>query len=167
MKLTADFVHDVANDPSKNQKFFDGLGLFLEVPQRGSKRWRLKYRFDGKEKLISLGTYPDTGLDLARRKALIAKKLLAHGINPSEGRKAAKVKTVTPPPLTVGEAIALRVDGEWRDVAVASITICHKPSQSMWFLDPYVLVELTANPWALSFDYGDYCRRGWVKRLHD
>jgi len=50
----------------KDFKLFDGEGLFLLVTKRGSKLWRLKYCFDGKEKLLSLGSYPKITLSQAR-----------------------------------------------------------------------------------------------------
>ena len=71
-------------------KLFDERGLYLEVVPSGNKRWRLKYRFNGKEKRISLGVYPDVGLKLARDRRDEARKLLAEGIDPSEHRKAMK-----------------------------------------------------------------------------
>ncbi len=51
-----------AKPADKTQRLFDGGGLYLEVSPAGGKWWRLKYRFGGKEKRLSLGTYPDTGL---------------------------------------------------------------------------------------------------------
>lgn len=74
----------------KAQKLADGGGLFLYVTTSGSKLWRLKYRFDGKEKLLSFGAYPDTGLKEAREKREAARKLLAAGVDPGENRKAVK-----------------------------------------------------------------------------
>lgn len=74
----------------KTQKLFDGGGLYVEVPPKGSKRWRLKYRFGGKEKLISLGVYPQVGLKEARERRHEAKTLLADGVDPSENKKAQK-----------------------------------------------------------------------------
>lgn len=59
-------------------------------PPSGGKWWRLKYRIEGKEKRISLGTYPDVGLKEAREKRDEAPKLLAAGIDPGENRKAQK-----------------------------------------------------------------------------
>jgi integrase len=76
--------------PEKPRKLADGGGLFLLHNPNGSKWWRLKYRFGGKEKLLSLGTYPDTGLADARARRDEARKLLAAGIDPGEHRKAAK-----------------------------------------------------------------------------
>jgi integrase len=87
MPLTDPFIR--AQKPSpKAQKHYDGGGLYLEVSPKGGKWWRLKFRFAGKEKRISLGTYPDTGLAGARDKRDKARKLLADGIDPSAMRKA-------------------------------------------------------------------------------
>lgn len=75
---------------AKPQRLFDGGGLYLEIAPAGGKWWRLKYRHGGKEKRLSLGTYPDTSLADARSKRDDARKLLAAGIDPSEQRKVEK-----------------------------------------------------------------------------
>jgi len=67
---------------AKAYKAADSGGLFLLVTVSGSKLWRMKYRFDGREKLLSFGTYPETGLARAREKRQEAKALLADGIDP-------------------------------------------------------------------------------------
>ncbi|SHM18800.1 integrase arm-type DNA-binding domain-containing protein [Rhodanobacter sp. OK091] len=79
-----------AKPADKTQRLFDGGGLYLEVSPAGGKWWRLKYRFGGKEKRLSLGTYPDTGLADARDKRDAARKLLAADVDPGEQRKAVK-----------------------------------------------------------------------------
>jgi len=79
-----------AKPANKPYRLFDGGGLYIEIPVTGNKRWRYKYRFQGKEKLISLGIYPDTGLAQAREKHLALRKLLAERIDPSQQRKANK-----------------------------------------------------------------------------
>ena len=79
-----------AKPADKTQRLFDGGGLYLELSPTGGKWWRLKYRFGGKEKRLSLGTYPDTGLADARDKRDAARKLLAAGVDPGEQRKAEK-----------------------------------------------------------------------------
>jgi integrase len=79
-----------ANPADKPRRIFDGGGLYLEVAPAGGKWWRLKYRHGGKEKRLSLGTYPDTGLADARDKRDAARKLLAAGVDPGEQRKAEK-----------------------------------------------------------------------------
>lgn len=95
-----------AKHGEKPVRLFDGGGLYLELAPNGGKWWRLKYRFGGKEKRLSLGVYPrvslagskdkDTGkwIEGARDKRDKARRLLADGIDPSEQRKAEKsVKT--------------------------------------------------------------------------
>jgi len=81
--------------PADNaKKLFDSGGLYLEVAPSGGKWWRLKYRFDGKEKRLSLGVYPDVSLKDARDRRDEARKLLANEIDPSENRKAKKAAKV-------------------------------------------------------------------------
>ena len=80
-----------AKPADKPVRLFDGGGMYLEVAPAGGKWWRLKYRYGGKEKRLSLGTYPDTGLADARAKRDAARKLLAAGVDPGEHRKAEKV----------------------------------------------------------------------------
>jgi len=76
--------------PDKPKKLADGGGLYLLLNPNGSKWWRFKYRYAGKEKLLSLGTYPDTSLADAREKRDAARKQLAAGIDPGAHRKAEK-----------------------------------------------------------------------------
>jgi hypothetical protein len=71
-------------------KLADGEGMYLEVMPTGSKYWRLKYRFAGKEKRLALGVYPETSLAHAREKRLAARKLLAAGTDPSATKQEAK-----------------------------------------------------------------------------
>ena len=74
----------------KSRKMFDSRGLYLEVTPRGSKYWRLKYRFGGREKRLSLGVYPDVSLKEARQRCEDARRLLSREIDPSEHRQAMK-----------------------------------------------------------------------------
>ncbi|MGO8718393.1 MAG: tyrosine-type recombinase/integrase [Acidobacteriaceae bacterium] len=76
---------------NKPIRLFDERGLYLEVSPTGGKWWRLKFGFDGKEKRLSLGVYPDVPLKDARDRGETARKLLADGIDPSENRKAQKL----------------------------------------------------------------------------
>jgi integrase len=69
--------------------------MYLELSPAGGRWWRLKYRYDGKEKRISLGTYPDVTLKGARDRRDEARKLLASGVDPGEHRKATKAARVT------------------------------------------------------------------------
>ena len=89
MSLTDTAIRN-AKPGAKPTKMFDERGLFLLVTPSGGKWWQLKYRFDNKEKLLSLGVYPDVGLKEARDKRDDARKLLAAGIDPAAHRKAHK-----------------------------------------------------------------------------
>ncbi|MCP4044366.1 MAG: DUF4102 domain-containing protein, partial [Gammaproteobacteria bacterium] len=71
-------------------KLFDGAGLYLLVNPNGSRYWRYKYRYQGKEKLLALGVFPTVQIEEARVGRREAKKLLKKGIDPSQARKAEK-----------------------------------------------------------------------------
>lgn len=74
----------------KPLRLYDGGRMYLQVQPNGSKLWRLKYRIHDKEKLLSLGIYPDVGIKNARQRREDARKLLAQGIDPSQARKDEK-----------------------------------------------------------------------------
>lgn len=76
-------------------KIADGGGLHLLVQPNGSKYWRLKYRYAGKEKLISFGRYPLTTLAEARTRRDDAKRLLLAGTDPSVQRKLDRIAAAT------------------------------------------------------------------------
>lgn len=79
-----------AKPEDKAYKLTDGKGLFLLVHPNGSKYWRFRYRFGGKEKMLAFGVYPDVSLANAREKRDEARKLVANGVDPSEKRKEVK-----------------------------------------------------------------------------
>ncbi len=88
-----------AKPGTKAIKMFDGRGLYLLLSPNGARWWRFKYRIDGREKLISLGIYPDVPLKLARDRREEARRELAAGIDPGAKRqaeKAAQVDTFEP-----------------------------------------------------------------------
>lgn len=89
MPLTDTAIRN-AKPGAKPAKLFDERGLFMIVTPTGGKWWRFRYKFDNKEKLLSLGVYPDVGLKDARQRRDDARKLLADGIDPGENRKAMK-----------------------------------------------------------------------------
>ncbi|HBM9257035.1 TPA: tyrosine-type recombinase/integrase [Citrobacter freundii] len=91
MKLNARQV-ETAKPKDKPYKMADGGGLYLLVKTNGSRYWRLKYRIDGKEKLLALGVYPDVSLADARAKRDEARKGIARGIDPLEVKKEQKVE---------------------------------------------------------------------------
>lgn len=89
MPLT-DTAIRTAKAADKPYKLSDERGLFVLVNPNGSKWWRLKFRVDGKEKMLSFGTYPDVSLKDARSKRDDARKMLSDGIDPGAHRKAQK-----------------------------------------------------------------------------
>ena len=72
-------------------KISDGGGLYLQVTPKGVKLWRMAYRFNGAQKLLSFGAYPAIGLSLARQKREAAKKLLASGADPALQSRQEKI----------------------------------------------------------------------------
>ncbi|MCL1916055.1 MAG: Arm DNA-binding domain-containing protein [Desulfovibrionaceae bacterium] len=98
----------------KSKKFFDGEGLFLQLTPAGGKWWRFRYWFQGKEKLLSLGTYPGISLKMARQRRDAARELIAQGLDPSKQRQAAKDEAAA---LAKEEALTFKtVAAEWLEV---------------------------------------------------
>lgn len=87
--LTAVAVKSV-KPKEKAHRLFDTKGLYLEVSPKGGKWWRLKYRFEGRERRMSLGVYPNVSLRDARERRDEARKRVAHGIDPQKEREAHK-----------------------------------------------------------------------------
>lgn len=71
-------------------KISDGRGLYLLISVKGAKYWRMKYRYEGRELLLSFGCYPDVSLSEARNRREEARKILASGIDPGGIRRAQK-----------------------------------------------------------------------------
>ena len=82
MPLTDKLIKSIT-PKEKAVRYFDGNGLYLEVSPKGGRWWRLKYRYAGKEKRISLGTYPTVSLKEARERSIDAKRALEKGVDPS------------------------------------------------------------------------------------
>lgn len=87
MLLTDVFVRN-AKPKDKPYRLFDGSGLYIEVTPSGGKYWRLKYRFDAKEKRLSFGVYPEVTLKEARDRRDESRRLLRSGVDPRETQKA-------------------------------------------------------------------------------
>ena len=71
----------------KKTKYSDGKSMYLEVTPSGGIHWRMKFRFQGKENIFSIGAYPDTTLAQARRIRDEARLNLKNGINPNKPKK--------------------------------------------------------------------------------
>ncbi|HCR2156830.1 TPA: integrase arm-type DNA-binding domain-containing protein, partial [Enterobacter asburiae] len=91
MALT-DIKVRTAKPTDKQYKLTDGNGMHLLVHPNGSKYWRLQYRFDGKQKMLALGVYPEITLADARSRRDEARKLLANGVDPGDKKKSDKVE---------------------------------------------------------------------------
>lgn len=89
--MLTDIVIKGAKPREKPYKLFDERGLFMLVTPKGARWWRLKYRVEGKEKLLSLGVYPDVSLKDARQRRDDLRQQLASGVDPSAKRKAEKI----------------------------------------------------------------------------
>lgn len=89
MKLSDAAVRN-AKANGKVQELSDGGGLYLHVTATGSKLWRMAYRFEGKQKLLSFGAYPAVSLKDARHRRDDARESLAKGIDPGAEKKQAK-----------------------------------------------------------------------------
>lgn len=80
-----------ARPKDRPYKLFDGDGLFLIVHPNGGRWWRQRYYLDGKEQLLSLGTYPEVSLAGAREKGSALRRQLANGTDPSVERQRVKI----------------------------------------------------------------------------
>ncbi|NBV07215.1 MAG: DUF4102 domain-containing protein [Proteobacteria bacterium] len=119
MPLT-DIIAKNAKLKDKRYKLSDEKGLFLLVHENGSKYWQVKYRIDGKEKLLSLGVYPEVSLKQARDKRDEARRKIQDGLDPSQEKKLAKLTNSINSQNTF-EAIAR----EWHKKKGDSLTTRH------------------------------------------
>ena len=76
----------------KPYRLSDSRGLYIEVQPNGSKYWRLKYRFVGKEKRLAIGVYPKVTLKSARKACELARAHLEQGVDSSQAKQARKVE---------------------------------------------------------------------------
>jgi len=116
-----------AKPRAKPYRLFDGngSGLYAEVSPAGSVLWRIKYRIDGREKRLALGSYPATSLADARKRALEARGGLEAGVDPSEARKTATAARLAARVNTF-EAVARewlkKEAGKWAPSHLAKVT---------------------------------------------
>ena len=113
-----------AKSGARPYKIADGEGLFLLIATTGSKYWRMKYHFAGKEKLLALGVYPNVSLSDARERRAFARKILAAGNDPGEAKKEVKRQAVLNAENTF-EAVAREWMGqrshEWEDSSAENV----------------------------------------------
>lgn len=112
MKLTDAYLKAL-NPGDRTTSHPDGEGLVLLCHPKKAMAWRYRYRFAGKAKMLSLGTYPDVSLKAAREKRSEFKKLLASGVDPSLDRKEKKIRQGETSENTF-KAVAIRWHENWR-----------------------------------------------------
>ncbi|EHL7934612.1 tyrosine-type recombinase/integrase [Escherichia coli] len=78
---------DAAKPKDKPYRLLDGNGLYLYIPASGKKVWQLRYKIEGKEKVLTVGKYPLMSLQEARDKAWLAKKDISVGVDPVKAKK--------------------------------------------------------------------------------
>jgi integrase len=139
MPLTAKHL-DNAEPKNKSYRMWDSGGLYVEVQPSGGKWWRWKYRFSGKEKRLSFGTYPDTSIKEARGKRDDARKLLHQGVDPSLHRKAEK-RTAEAKSANTFEAVAR----EWYEKQT-KIWVAHHASDVLRRLESNLFPDLGERP---------------------
>ena len=120
--MARDLLQDIAiksaKSDSKDYRMTDGDGLYLIIKTTGAKWWRFDYTFNGKRNTLSLGTYPDTGLKSARRKASDVRVLLSENIDPSQTRKNDKTIVIQNKQNNERITAGLAVIGSFEDVAL-------------------------------------------------
>ena len=139
MALTDTLIRNT-KPKDKAFKLYDEKGLFIQVMPNGGKWWRFKYRFNDKEKLISLGTYPEVMLAQARTKRDEARALVAKNIDPSNDRKAQDQKQKIEANNTF-EAVA----NEWHILHNKNKSATHQQRVSRW-LSFYLYPSLGNKP---------------------
>jgi integrase len=117
-------------------KIADASGLTLLINPNGSKWWRLRYRINGTEKMLSLGVYPDVSLAKARSRRDEHRSLIVDGVDPSEKRQAVK--------LANNDTFA-GIGREWlskREHKLAAITV----TKTKWMLETFIYPDLGSKP---------------------
>lgn len=116
-----------AKPAEKDYTITDGQGLSILITSKGAKGWRFRYRYLGKPKLMSFGTYPEVSLQQARARRDEARTLVADGKDPSEVRKEAKVQAILEASNTF-EAVAT----EWHALHNKSKSERHQQRVKRW-----------------------------------
>ncbi|MFN3812616.1 MAG: tyrosine-type recombinase/integrase [Roseateles asaccharophilus] len=133
----------------ERKRINDGEGLYLQLfVKGGSHGWRFAYSLAGRRNILSLGTYPDTGLALARQKADEARRLVAEGQDPSAARREAKAETQRKRQAERLADAGLPPDGSFEAVAREWLTRVHGVKVSAGHADrTRIRLEQDAFPW--------------------
>ena len=129
MPLTDTAIRN-AKPKGKSYKLADGFGLYLLVNPTGSRLWRMKYRIEGREKLLAIGSYPAVPLAKARERRDTARKALAEGADPSALKKQAREDARAAPTNTF-RAVAEEHQAKLAREGRAEVTLAKR----RWLLD--------------------------------
>jgi integrase len=137
-----------ARPGEKPYKLYDGRGLLLLVQPTGGRWWRFRYRFGGREKTISLGTYPDVPLAIARDKRDDARRQLGKGVDPSAVRQAERSALADTFEAIAREWLAAGCPGGRGRGGVSDETLGQLKHRLVTYVFPYVgrwpIVDVTA-----------------------
>lgn len=133
-KSLTDMAARNAKGKEKPYKLAAGLGLYLQVMPNGNRYWRMKYRYAGKEKLLSIGVYPEISLKEAIERRDTARGQLRDGRDPSEEKQLVKLKA------------QLSSDGRFEAVALEWLESRRDLAESTWTKAKWML-ETYAFPW--------------------
>ena len=137
-----------AADTGNSERLADGGGLRLDCQPTGAGWWRLRYRFGGKEGMLSLGVYPDVPLSLARQRRDEARALVAAGTDPSAARKADKVAQAAEAAVTRMADAGLPAPGTFEAVAREWLVTVHEAKVSAGHAErTRIRFEQDAFPW--------------------
>jgi hypothetical protein len=137
-----------AADTGKGEKLPDGAGLRLDVQPSGAGWWRLRYRFGGREGMLSLGVYPEVTLSLASQRRDKACTLIAASTDPSAARKADKVAQAASAEVTRMADAGLPGPGSFEAVARDWLTAVHGANVSAGHAErTRIRLEQDAFPW--------------------
>ncbi len=124
-------------------KLSDEKGLYLHITPAGGKLWRLAYRYQGKQKTLYIGTYPETSLSRARRRRDEARLLLDDGIDPA----AAKAQDKTTRRLSASDTFSALAD-EWLDKQCSSLAATTRKKKKD-------IIDKNLTPWLGQRSIGD------------
>ncbi|EUC68045.1 integrase [Alcanivorax sp. 97CO-5] len=130
-----------AKPADKNYRLSDEKGMYLEVTKAGGRYWRMKYRYQGKEKLLALGVYPDVSLAQARAKRDEARALLADDTDPGQARKAAKREKAK----TAANSFEV-IAREWHGIQAAGRWTEGHATKTLQGLEKHIFPELGHRP---------------------
>ncbi len=130
-----------AKPADKNYRLSDEKGMYLEVTKAGGRYWRMKYRHQGREKLLALGVYPDVSLANARAKRDEARALLAEGTDPGQARKAAKREKAK----TAANSFEV-IAREWHGIQAAGRWTEGHATKTLQGLEKHIFPELGYRP---------------------